>query len=246
VGDVVNSNTSSITGIYGNSLDLVVQASVVPGTYGNDTTCIPQLTINNKGIITETGCLSIGGGSGNTSFSIFLGTANQIIVTEINNETLQFSTPQNIATTSSPTWAGTTITGATANTLTVFGASKQLQSLALSNGQLAIGSTGALPVAAVPLGTANQIVVTPGPGSLTFSLASTIAVANLTLSGVTPNSTLYVDGNGNVLGLSLLSGQIIIGSNGSAPVANYISGTTNQARFPLLLLTTSHWRIRSS
>lgn len=228
VNSSVGSNTGTITGLYGNTLDLPVQGALVPGVYGNSTNCLAQITITPYGTISNAGCLSIGGGSGNSSFSIFLGTPNEIIVTEINNATLQFSTPQPIAPSSSVTFAGVTVTGATANTVALFGASQQLQSLALSNGQLVMGSTGALPVAALPLGTANQIIVTPGPGSLTFSLAPAINVSSLVLSGIGADMVLFTNGSDIVQGLSLSDGQLIIGVTGGAPVAAALTGTPNE------------------
>lgn len=57
----------------------------------------------------------------------------------------------------------------TASTTVYLNASKQLTSVALTNGQLLIGSTGAAPVAATLTGTANRITVTSGAGSITLS-----------------------------------------------------------------------------
>lgn len=45
-----------------------------------------------------------------------------------------------------------------------------------TNGQLLIGSTGAAPVAATLTGTANQIAITNGAGSITASLPNTLAI----------------------------------------------------------------------
>jgi len=49
---------------------------------------------------------------------------------------------------------------------------------ALTNGQLVIGSTGVDPVPASLTGTANQVVVTPGAGSITLSTPQDIAAAS--------------------------------------------------------------------
>lgn len=228
VNSTVASNSGTITGLYGNTLDLPIQAGLTPGTYGNTTSCLAVLTLSAYGLVTNAGCLSIGGGSGNSSFSIFLGTPNEVIVTEVNNATLQFSTPQPIAPTSSVTFAGVTITGATPNTVALFGASEQLQSLAMTNGQLVMGVTGGLPVAALPLGTPNQIVITPGPGSLTFSLSPAINVSSLVLNGIGANMVLFTNGSDIVQGLSLSNGQLIVGSTGSSPVAATLTGTPNE------------------
>ncbi len=45
---------------------------------------------------------------------------------------------------------------------------------ALTNGQLLVGSTGAMPVAASLTGTANQVTVTPGAGSITLATPQSI------------------------------------------------------------------------
>jgi hypothetical protein len=63
-----------------------------------------------------------------------------------------------------------------AKSMVYLDANKGITGVAATNGQILIGSTGAVPVAALPLGTANQIVVTGGAGSLTFKLADTITV----------------------------------------------------------------------
>lgn len=57
-----------------------------------------------------------------------------------------------------------------------------------TNGQLLVGSTGAVPVLAALTGTANQVVVTNGAGSITLSLPQSIAAAS-TPSFATVNLT---------------------------------------------------------
>ena len=71
---------------------------------------------------------------------------------------------------SSPTFLGVGLTGLTENALMYVDGDGVLTSLsAASNGQLIIGSTGAAPSVAALTGTASQIVVTPGAGSITLS-----------------------------------------------------------------------------
>ena len=71
---------------------------------------------------------------------------------------------------------------------------------AATNGQIPIGSTGADPVLAAPLGTASQITVTVGAGSLTFSLPSAItAPGSLTTTTTLTATTTF----------SALQGQIV-------------------------------------
>lgn len=52
------------------------------------------------------------------------------------------------------------------------GADNLVTGLTLTNGQIAIGSTGASPIASVPTSTGGTIVITPGAGSLNFEVAA--------------------------------------------------------------------------
>jgi hypothetical protein len=70
----------------------------------------------------------------------------------------------------SPTFGSLTLTGLTTNSLIYTPSSKLLTSLgAATNGQIPIGSTGAVPTLAGLTGTANQITVTNGAGSITLA-----------------------------------------------------------------------------
>ena len=96
-----------------------------------------------------------------------------------------------INTTGVPTGSGT------ANALTYWSSSSALGSLAaMTNGQLAIGSTGASPTIAALTGTANQVVVTNGAGSITLSTpqdispSSSPAFANVTIGGSSVVTTI--------------------------------------------------------
>ncbi|HEB28526.1 MAG TPA: hypothetical protein ENI05_12270, partial [Porticoccus sp.] len=90
---------------------------------------------------------------------------------------------------SSPTFSSLTLTGLTDNSL-IYSSSGTLTSLgAATNGQLAIGSTGATPVLAGITGTANQVTVTNAPGSITLSLPQDIHTgASPTFTGLTLSS----------------------------------------------------------
>ena len=54
-----------------------------------------------------------------------------------------------------------------------------------TNGQLPIGSTGADPALATLTGTANQITVTNGAGSITISIPAAVTLTNLTVTDIT-------------------------------------------------------------
>jgi len=153
-----------------------------------------------------------------------------------------FTTP----TLSGATFSGTsTFSALTANTLLSLNGSKVLQSHALTNGQLLIGSTGAVPVVAGLTGTASQITVTPGAGSITLSTPQDIATtssptfAGMTLTGVTANTIVTTNGSsalaplssaiavadgGTGTGSTPSNGQLLIGNGTGYTVANVTNG----------------------
>jgi len=100
-----------------------------------------------------------------------------------------------------------------------------------SDGQIPIGDTGADPVLALPLGTANEITVTAGAGTLTLALAVPLIVAKggTGLTTITDHGIMVGSGTGAVTPLAVAAnGQIPIGSAAADPVPNEIDGTTNQ------------------
>lgn len=161
------------------------------------------------------------------------GTANQVNVAN-GPGTITLSTPQNIDSTASPTFAGTTLTGLTANTVLVSNSAKAVTSQALTNGQLLIGSTGAAPVAATLAGTTNQINVANAAGTITLSTPQNIdstaspTFVGATLSGLTANTVLVSSAGKAIASQALTNGQLLIGSTGAAPVAATLTGTANQ------------------
>ncbi len=103
---------------------------------------------------------------------------------------------------SEPTYAGLTITGLTTNSLIYPNSSGTLTSLgAATNGQIPIGSTGAVPVLAGITGTENQVTVTNGAGSITLSTPQDIHTdatpifIGLTLQDASNNTVVYEDVN---------------------------------------------------
>jgi len=88
-----------------------------------------------------------------------------------------------------------------------------------TNGQLPIGSTGADPVLAALTGTANQITVTNGAGTITLATPQDIAAASsptftgLTLSGLTVSRLVATDGSNALI---------------SSDLVNWVTGTANQ------------------
>jgi len=128
------------------------------------------------------------------------------------------------------------LTGTTDHAIQLGNATGSLTSLGvLTNGQLAIGSTGADPVGAALTAPAAGITITGGAGSITFALANDLAaveglgttgVASRTAadtwatSSITQNALLYGSATQGLTNLGpLTNGQLAIGSTGNPPSA---------------------------
>lgn len=124
---------------------------------------------------------------------------------------------------------GTGKTSISANALLYGAGTAALNTLGpLTNGQLVIGSTGAAPVAAALTGTANQIVVTNGAGSITLSTPQNIdSTATPTFAGLTLSSPLTV-ANGGSGRATLTSHAALIGA-GTSAVTQVAPSTAGQA-----------------
>jgi len=144
----------------------------------------------------------------------------------------------------SPTWGSGafTLTPLNANSLPYVNGSKQLASTATpTNGQLFIGSTGTIPALGTLTGTANQIIVTNGAGSITLSAPQNLAAGSsptfsgLTLSGVTANKIVTTNGSSALAPLATAigvsdggtgvstapsNGQLLIGNGSGYSVAS--------------------------
>ena len=110
----------------------------------------------------------------------------------------------------------------------------------LTNGQVLIGSTGNAPVAATIQAGNSNIVVTNGPGTITISgvASGTVnsgsvgdiayyAANGASVSGfsASDNATFYTNSLGQLQSTaSMVDGEILIGSTGSAPVLGTIVG----------------------
>ena len=101
---------------------------------------------------------------------------------------------------SEPTFSGIALTEATDHGLLLGAGTDPLTSLAVAaNGQIPIGSAGVDPVLAEITGTANQVISTPGAGSITLSLPQNIHTgASPTFAGGT--FTGVVIGIGPIVG----------------------------------------------
>jgi hypothetical protein len=158
--------------------------------------------LDSSGALTATGAMSdgqllIGRTGASPLLQALTGTANRISVTN-GPGTITLSAPQDIHTAASPTFLSLTLSSLTAKSFLYSGAGKILTSTAApTNGQLLIGSTSTDPAAGTLTGTANQITVTNGAGSITLSLPQNIAV------GSSPTFTALM-----LTGLLTTNGQI--------------------------------------
>src|SRR5690606_40508072 len=58
--------------------------------------------------------------------------------------------------------------------------------------------------------------------------SDSLIVGILNLPNLDANSVTYIDSNNDLSDVILNNGQVLIGSNGNAPVANTLTGTTDQ------------------
>lgn len=159
--------------------------------------------------------------TGATGVTQIFGTAHQIIASNpTGNVTL--STPQNIDTTSSPTFANLTLS----NPLPV--ASGGTGQSSYTNGQLLIGNTtGNTLVKGTLTSTANQTVITNGAGTITVGTVQDInTTSSPTFSSLTLSNPLAVGSGGTGTG-TYTNGQLLIG-NGSSITKGTLTATANQ------------------
>mgnify|MGYP001613687937 CR=1 FL=1 len=157
------------------------------------------------------------------------GTTNQVSVANgdgVAGNTV-LSLPQNIHTAASPTFAGLTLSGLTAKAPIYADANKLLATLPLTNGQLVIGSTGAIPVAA-GLTAGLNISITPGAGSVTVA-ATGLPTAAFTTIDVPSGTDPVADSASDTLTFANGYGMSISGDSGTDTVTPAVSLTTAAA-----------------
>ncbi len=149
--------------------------------------------------------------------------------------------PQALNTDSNVTFAGLTLTGLTPKSFLYSGVGGLLASTAApTNGQLLIGSTGAVPVLAGLTGTAHQVIVTVGAGSITLTTPQNIdTTSSPTFAGITLNGLTTVSPGVGVEGIVVTEAenQWAIRIIGVATVGKsfgfQVSAGTNAADRPL-------------
>lgn len=202
------------------------------------------LNSSNKLICTAAtnGQILIGKTGSDPVIATLTGTSNQVVVTN-GSGTITLSTPQDIATTSSPTFSNLTLTGTslltgpgnTAFTIKPSDTSSsplpfKIQGSVNSNGAngtdiyLDAGySTGGGQEGSILIGSSKTRGIQVGRTGIVTGIYGTV-----NLPSTSANSVLYSDSSMNVKSLVLTNGQIVIGSTGAAPVAAAITGTSNQ------------------
>lgn len=128
--------------------------------------------------------------------------------------TITIDTAQSITTSASPTFVGATLTGVTAKALVYSSATNALTGLTLTNGQLAIGSTGAIPVAATLTSPGGTITITTGAGSLAIDISGT---GTITPSSIVAACTVAAGSSTYSTGTVYQSGAIVTGSGTTFP-----------------------------
>lgn len=166
-------NSTTLAGAYPNLEQAVVNGQPV-FPFGQNASCFLAGTVDAYGRVLGPACLSIAlSGGGGSGYSIFLGTPNQIVVTVLNNITLQISAVQDIAPGSSPTFFNLALTGLTAHGALYADVGKVLRSAVLGNGQELAGVAGGDPV---PGGISSvTISVTNNPGAVVLELPQPLA-----------------------------------------------------------------------
>lgn len=117
-----------------------------------------------------------------------------------------------------------------ANALVFTNSSGVLESQTALNGQIAIGNSTGVPIIANITGTANEVIVTNGAGSITLgtpqaiATTSSVTFANITDTALTDHSMIFANSGGLLSSTSNpLNGQLLIGSTGGNPILANIS-----------------------
>lgn len=123
-----------------------------------------------------------------------------------------------------------TLTAATNHGIMVWETPNSATPLALTNGQVLIGSTGADPVAATLTQTSNQVLVATGGGTITLSTPQDIATTSdvtfnsAVFGGNTAKAFVYSDASKKAVSTAAAAnGELLIGSTGAVPAKATIS-----------------------
>ncbi len=122
---------------------------------------------------------------------------------------------------------GAPVVGADPNAILITDGSANLQDITLDNGELLIGSTGAAPVATTLTGTADQVIVTNGAGTITLSLPQSVnTTSSPTFDSLTLTNPLTTANGGTGVDTAA-NGELLIG-NGTGFTLATLTGTSDQ------------------
>jgi hypothetical protein len=208
-----NAGLGIAMGLYGyngstwNNLSLTASPSFDSITVGHDTGSVRALSGSYNTAPLTDGQVLIGSAGNQPVPATLTGTVNRVVVSNASGA-ITLSTPQDIATSSSPAFAGLRVGTASG---AVYMNAGVLSASPLSNGQILIGSTGTTPVAATITGTSNQISVTAGVGSITLACPQDIHTgASPTFLSLTLSSNLQVSGTVKFSGPGIGLGTALI------------------------------------
>ncbi len=228
----ISISDSGVAGLNVNSVGAsqLSASGVTAGTYG-DAGNYPVFTVDADGRVTSASILALPGGgagvgsvNGLTGALTLQGTSNQVGVVS-GGSTITLSTPQDIATTSSPTFSGLTLASLTLGADTVSDLSGTGLTVSAGALQTTLGTTvdltsevtGTLPVGSGGTGAASHTAggILIGNGSSAF-----------TNSGVLTNGQLLIgDGSGAPTAATLTQGSGIAVSNGAGTITIAVDST---------------------
>lgn len=176
-----------------------------------------------SGVVLTTGQFVMGVTSSDPVAASLLGTTDQIVVT-VGANSITLSTPQSIATTSSPTFASLTLTTSLLATAT---SNQIVLGTGTARTTLTAPATGVNRTYTIPdtAGTTSSFIM--ANGAQTFVNVMTFTAAPI-FSSPAIRSVLYLSDTGSLTGAALTNGQLLIGSDGAVPVAATLTGATDQ------------------
>jgi hypothetical protein len=123
---------------------------------------------------------------------------------------------QSVKSSASPSFAGLTVGTASGSVISTAGV---LSTVAMTDGQLIIGSTSGSPAAA-SLTAGTGITITPSSHGILIDATA--------LGGLSAKKAVYTDASSNLATVALTDGQLLIGSTGNIPAVGTITGTANR------------------
>jgi hypothetical protein len=157
---------------------------------------VTTLTLND-------GQIPIGATSGLPQAATLTGTTNQVNVTN-GAGSITLSTPQDIATTSTPQFVSLKVTDPGPYSVLRLDASNVVQGNYLTDGQLLIGASNHAPYSQTLTAGAN-VTITNGAGTITIATSPATVFSSITDTGLTANTLVGADGTKTLQSMTLAS-----------------------------------------